>query len=60
MKQDVSGFPDHEGVVAQVEFAPGANEPRHTHAGDIFGYVTFETAENSLCEGISVSVGLPQ
>ncbi len=39
MKQDLSGFPGHEGVVAQVEFVPGAREPKHTHPGDIFGYV---------------------
>ena len=38
-RQDLSGFPGHEGVVAQVEFAPGAHEPKHTHPGDIFGYV---------------------
>ena len=39
MKQDLSGFPGHEGVVVHVEFAAGAREPRHTHAGDIFGYI---------------------
>lgn len=39
MKQDLSNFPGHEGVVAQVEFVPGAREPKHTHPGDIFGYV---------------------
>jgi len=39
MRQDLSNFPGHEGVVAQVEFAPGAREPKHTHPGDIFGYV---------------------
>ena len=39
MKQDLSNFPGHEGVVAQVELAPGAQEPKHTHPGDIFGYV---------------------
>ncbi len=38
-KQDLSGFPGHEGVVALVEFAPGAQEPKHTHPGDVFGYV---------------------
>ena len=38
-KQDLSNCPAHEGVVAQVEFTPGAREPRHTHPGDIFGYV---------------------
>jgi quercetin dioxygenase-like cupin family protein len=38
-QQDLSNFPGHEGVVAQVIFAPGAREPRHTHPGDLFGYV---------------------
>ena len=38
-KQDLSNFPGHEGVVSQVEFVPGAREPKHTHPGDIFGYV---------------------
>ena len=48
MKQDLSSFPGHEGVVAHVEFAPGAQEPRHTHPGDIFGYVQ----EGSLTVGM--------
>lgn len=39
MKQDLTGFSGHEGVVALVEFAPGARESKHTHPGDIFGYV---------------------
>ncbi|HKF23632.1 MAG TPA: cupin domain-containing protein [Candidatus Angelobacter sp.] len=38
-KQDLTGFAGHEGVVALVEFAPGAQEPKHTHPGDVFGYV---------------------
>ena len=38
-RQDLSSFPGHEGVVAAVIFAPGAREPRHTHPGDLFGYV---------------------
>jgi quercetin dioxygenase-like cupin family protein len=38
-KQDLSNFPAHEGVVAEVEFTPGAREPKHTHPGDLFGYV---------------------
>ena len=25
--------------MAQTEFPPGAHEPKHTHPGDIFGYV---------------------
>lgn len=39
VKQDLTGFPGHEGVVALVEFAPGAKEPKHTHPGDVFAYV---------------------
>jgi len=38
-RQDLSGFPGHEGLVLHVEFASGAHEPRHTHPGDIFGYI---------------------
>jgi quercetin dioxygenase-like cupin family protein len=38
-KQDLSSVPGHEGVVAQVEFAPGAREARHTHPGEVLGYV---------------------
>jgi quercetin dioxygenase-like cupin family protein len=49
-KQDLSGFPGHEGVVAQVIFAPGAREPRHTHPGDLFGYVQ-EGSLNVTVEG---------
>src|SRR5450631_2716158 len=37
-KYDLS-VPGREGVLAQVEFAPGSKEPRHTHPGDGFGYV---------------------
>jgi len=48
MKQDLSNFPAHEGVVAQVELAPGAQEPKHTHPGDIFGYVQEGTLSLSI------------
>jgi quercetin dioxygenase-like cupin family protein len=37
-KQDLS-VPGREGVLVQTELAPGAREPRHTHPGDILGYV---------------------
>ena len=37
-RHDLS-VPGHEGVLVQTELAPGAKEPRHTHPGDIFGYV---------------------
>jgi quercetin dioxygenase-like cupin family protein len=39
VKQDLTGFPGHEGVVALVEFPPGSREPKHTHPGDVFAYV---------------------
>jgi len=39
MKQDLTNLPGREGVVAKVEFAPGAKETKHTHPGDVFGYV---------------------
>jgi quercetin dioxygenase-like cupin family protein len=48
IKQDISGFPGHEGVVVHVEFVPGAREPRHIHPGDIFGYIQ----EGTLTVGI--------
>jgi quercetin dioxygenase-like cupin family protein len=38
-KQDLGSVPGHEGVVAQVEIAPGAREGRHTHPGEVFAYV---------------------
>ena len=37
-KQDLS-VPGREGVLVQTELAPGAKEPKHTHPGDLFGYV---------------------
>jgi quercetin dioxygenase-like cupin family protein len=38
-KQDLPDLPGREGVVANVEFAPGAKETKHTHPGDVFVYV---------------------
>jgi quercetin dioxygenase-like cupin family protein len=37
-KQDLS-VPGHEGVLVRTVLVPGAHEPKHTHPGDIFGYV---------------------
>ena len=37
-KQDLS-VPGREGVLVQTELAPGDKEPKHTHPGDVFGYV---------------------
>ena len=38
-KQDLASVPGHEGVLGQVEIAPGAAEGKHTHPGELFGYV---------------------
>ena len=35
----LSGMGGHEGVLYRVEFAPGAEAPKHTHPGDEFLYV---------------------
>jgi quercetin dioxygenase-like cupin family protein len=37
-RHDLS-VPGREGVLVKTELDPGAKEPRHTHPGDIFGYV---------------------
>jgi quercetin dioxygenase-like cupin family protein len=37
-EQDLS-VPGYEGVLVRTELIPGAHEPKHTHPGDIFGYV---------------------
>jgi quercetin dioxygenase-like cupin family protein len=57
-KQDLSNCPAHEGVVAEVEFTPGAREPKHTHPGDIFGYVHEGTLTLSV-EGRPVATVKP-
>lgn len=38
-KQDLADLPGREGVVAKVDFAPGAKETKHTHPGDVLAYV---------------------
>ena len=38
LKQDMS-IPDHEGVMALVELAPGVAEGRHTHNAEVFAFV---------------------
>src|SRR5260370_40655322 len=47
-RMDLSGIPGHEGVMGVTELAPGAKEPRHTHPGDIFGYVLEGTITVSM------------
>jgi len=37
-KVDLS-VPGREGVLVRVELAPGAKETKHTHPGDLLGYV---------------------
>jgi quercetin dioxygenase-like cupin family protein len=39
MKNDLGTVPGHEGVVSLVELAPGVREPKHTHPGELLGYV---------------------
>ncbi len=46
-KQDLN-VPGYEGVLAQVEFAPGAREAKHTHPGDVFAYVKEGTLTQNL------------
>jgi quercetin dioxygenase-like cupin family protein len=36
---DLSTIPGQQVVVNRVEMAPGAKEDKHTHPGDLFGYV---------------------
>jgi quercetin dioxygenase-like cupin family protein len=36
---ELSGLGGHEGVLYRIEFAPGAQAPKHTHPGDEFLYV---------------------
>ena len=38
-KQDLTSAPGHEAVLSQVEFAPGAAEGKHTHPGELLGFV---------------------
>ncbi len=38
-KHDLTSVPGHDGFLGQVELAPGAAEGRHTHPGDLLGYV---------------------
>jgi len=39
MKNDLGTVAGHEGVVSTVELAPGVREPKHTHPGELLGYV---------------------
>ena len=38
LKQD-SSIPGHEGIVLDVQLAPGGAEGRHTHAADVYAFV---------------------
>jgi quercetin dioxygenase-like cupin family protein len=38
-KQELSSAPGHEAVLSQVEMAPGAAEGKHTHPGELLGFV---------------------
>jgi quercetin dioxygenase-like cupin family protein len=39
MKTDLASVPGHEAILGQVELAPGLKEERHTHPGELIGYV---------------------
>ena len=39
MTNDLSTVPGHEGIVSEVELAPGVIEAKHTHPGELLGYV---------------------
>jgi quercetin dioxygenase-like cupin family protein len=36
---DLTGIPDHQGVLYKAELGPGAAAPKHTHPGDEFLYI---------------------
>jgi quercetin dioxygenase-like cupin family protein len=38
-KQELASAPGHEAVLSQVEMAPGAAEAKHTHPGELLGFV---------------------
>ncbi|HEY6908603.1 MAG TPA: cupin domain-containing protein [Myxococcales bacterium] len=38
-KQELTSAPGHEAVLSQVELAPGAAEAKHTHPGELLGFV---------------------
>jgi quercetin dioxygenase-like cupin family protein len=39
LKNDLGTVPGHEGIVSEVELAPRVEEPKHTHPGELLGYV---------------------
>jgi len=39
MTNDLGTVPGHEAIVSDVELAPGVKETRHTHPGELLGYV---------------------
>ena len=38
-KVELTSAPGHEAVLSQVELAPGAAEGKHSHPGELLGYV---------------------
>jgi len=47
LKQD-SAIPGWEANMIQVEFPPGSAEPRHTHPGEVFGFLIEGTIESEI------------
>jgi quercetin dioxygenase-like cupin family protein len=39
LTSDLGTVPGHEGIVSAVDLAPGVKEARHTHPGELLGYV---------------------
>jgi quercetin dioxygenase-like cupin family protein len=39
MTNDLGSVPGHEGIVSEVKMASGVKEAKHTHPGELLGYV---------------------
>lgn len=48
--KEATSLPDRDAIMALVELPPGSSEGRHTHAGELFGFVV-EGAITLLSEG---------
>lgn len=55
MTKDIS-VTGYEGRLAQVVFAPGSREPKHTHPGDVLAYVQEGTLTQHLEGAPTVTV----
>jgi quercetin dioxygenase-like cupin family protein len=48
--KEATSLPDRDAIMALVELPPGSSEGRHTHAGELFGFVV-EGAITLVSEG---------